>query len=315
MLIQPFSRFFMRGELRFRAARERGEALAFLADGETLDVQDIMAKAIKSGNAELSVQGSDVVRLTTMEVRPRDKLAVLLFRRSDPAAATPIFEHGRTRKLRKSDKKKEEGVAVSAHLFVHLTEIAGRGHPAYRTILEEVPGISRSYVQALLHDIVSDRSYEFTDHRGDKKQTYTLATLDGLKSEKVSGALKDSVVPYVTLVRPGNVKGMDTGGLVEAREERMKLVIKAKPKDTLEVLKKIQSFARRNEWSNMLVQVDMPEKRSRIVSIAREADAADILFVRSEQVQVASALDTATETINEELVTKAKEMFAKDGKT
>jgi hypothetical protein len=50
------------------------------------------------------------------------------------------------------------------------------------------------------------------------------------------------------------------------------------------------------------------------VSIAREADAADILFVRSEPIEVGNPLDPCTDKINEELVTRAKAMFAKDAK-
>jgi len=86
------------------------------------------------------------------------------------------------------------------------------------------------------------------------------------------------------------------------------------PKDTLEVLRKINVFAKAHRWKDVLVQVDMPEKRSRIVSIARAADAADILFVRSELVEVEHPLDIATEAINDELTEKAKQMFAKDAR-
>lgn len=314
MLIQPYARFFLRSELSFRAARKQGEPLPFIADDDTLDVRDILERAINAGKANLVLRASDVVRLTALEVRDKEKMAVLLFRRSDPAAATPFFEHETTRKLRKSDKKKEEGVAVSSHVFVHLTPVPDRGKPVYRAIIEEVPGLSRSYIQALLNDIVTEEKYQFTDRRGEKKETYSIASLDGLKSEKVGGAIKHSDVPYVTLVRPGNIKGLDTGGLVEAREERMKLAIKAKPQNVLEVLKKIQNFAKRHDWTNILVQVDMPEKRSRLVSIARESDAADILFVRAEEVQVKNPLEACTETIVDELVAKAREMFAKDAR-
>jgi hypothetical protein len=58
--------------------------------------------------------------------------------------------------------------------------------------------------------------------------------------------------------------------------------------------------------------MDMPENRSRMVSLAREADAADILFVRSVPIDVKRPLDACTDTINEELVAKAQELFAAD---
>jgi hypothetical protein len=98
-----------------------------------------------------------------------------------------------------------EAVAISAHLFVHLGAIADAAHPTYPAILEEVPGLSRTYIQALLQGVLREATYRYTDRRGSEKETYTLVDFHGLKSEKVGGALKgESVVPSVTLVRPGS---------------------------------------------------------------------------------------------------------------
>jgi hypothetical protein len=70
---------------------------------------------------------------------------------------------------------------------------------------------------------------------------------------------------------------------------------------------------KKSDWKDVLVRVDMPENRSRVVSIARDADAADVLFIRSEQVEVNNELDPCTANVNEELVAKAIEMFTRDG--
>jgi hypothetical protein len=143
--------------------------MSFL-DNKKLHVREVLENAIKKNRASLVLKNKDVVRLTAMDVRPKDDIAILLFRRSDPEAATPIFEDERTRKLRKSDKKPTEAIAVSAHMFIRLGGIEDAGHPTYRAILEEVPGLSRTYVQTLLHDIVKDIRYEYTDKRGEKKR-------------------------------------------------------------------------------------------------------------------------------------------------
>jgi hypothetical protein len=77
-----------------------------LEGGDTaLDVRKILDSAIGKGKASLTLKNKDIVRLTEMDVREKDKIAILLFRRSDPEAATPIFEDDKTRALRKSDKK------------------------------------------------------------------------------------------------------------------------------------------------------------------------------------------------------------------
>jgi hypothetical protein len=313
MLLAPYSRFFLRHQLRFRTPYDHGVPMSFI-DAKYLDVREILEEAIKKNKASLVLKNNDVVRLTTMDVRPKDKIAVLLFRRSDPEAATPIFEDESTRKLRKSDKRPNEAIAVSAHMFVRIGAIEDAAHPTYQAILEEVPGLSRTYVHTLLHDIVKDVRYEYTDKRGERKETHTLVEFHGQKSEKIGGALKgQSIVPSVTLIRPGNVKGLDVEGLVVPREQRMKLMIRAKPAQTLGILKKIQAWMKDHDWPKLLVEMHMPEERTRLVELAREQDAADILFIRSVPIDVKTPLEACTDAINEELVAEAQALFAEDG--
>lgn len=313
MLLAPFSRFYLRHQLRFRTPYNNGVPLPFRTEDKILDICDILQTAIKTNKATLVLRNKDIVRLTKLEIRDEEKIAILLFRRSDPDAATPIFENENTRSLRPSDKKPNEAIAVSSHLFVRLDGIPDAVYPSYDAILEEVPGLSRTYIQALLQDIVKQVVYKYTDRRGEEKDTYTMIDFHGLKSEKVSGALAgNSVVPYVTLVRPGNVKGLDSEGLVVAREERMKLVLRVEPDQTLKVLKKIQAWMKPNNWPKLLVEMNMPEQRTRLISLAREADAADILFVRSVPIDVPTKLEACTEVVNNELFAKAQELFASD---
>jgi hypothetical protein len=199
-------------------------------------------------------------------------------------------------------------------MFVRIGAIEDAAHPTYQAILEEVPGLSRTYVHTLLHDIVKDVRYEYTDKRGERKETYTLVEFHGQKSEKIGGALKgQSIVPSVTLIRPGNVKGLDVEGLVVPREQRMKLMIRAKPAQTLGILKKIQAWMKDHDWPKLLVEMHMPEERTRLVHLAREQDAADILFIRSVPIDVKTPLEACTDAINEELVAEAQALFAEDG--
>jgi hypothetical protein len=184
--------------------------------------------------------------------------------------------------LRRADKSADEAVAVSAHLFVHLDEIADTAHPSSHAILEEVPGLSRTFIQYLISDVLRHEKYKFIDRHGEEKETYTLLDFHGLKSEKFGTALKQSTVPYVTLIQPGSLGGVDTEGLAVPREQRMKVILRSKPEQTLGILNRLIPWAKKSDWKDVLVRIDMPEKRSRVVSIARDADAADVLLVRSE---------------------------------
>jgi len=186
-------------------------------------------------------------------------------------------------------------------------------YPSYHAILEEVPGLSRTYIQLLLKDILKDAKYNYADRRGEEKETYALVEFQGVPSERVGGALRgDSVVPFVTLVRPGDIHGLDTEGLVVARDQRMKLVLRARPDQTLRVLRNIQAWMEHHNWPKLLVEMDMPENRTRRIELTRQADAADVLFVRSVLVNVGNRLEACTAEINDDLARAARDLFAAD---
>ena len=86
--------------------------------------------------------------------------------------------------------------------------------------------------------------------------------------------------------------------------------ITARPEKTGGVLATIKAWAKKHRYSDVRVQIDLPNNRSRSFSIVREADAADVLFVRSERVNVETSLPPCAKTINEELVRKAVTIFA-----
>jgi hypothetical protein len=89
----------------------------------------------------------------------------------------------------------------------------------------------------------------------------------------------------------------------------MTVAIQATPENTLGVVNRLKAWAFGNDWNDVFVQVALPEKRSRVVPLSRTEDAADILFIRGEQVDVETAMDPCTDVINEELTVKAIAIF------
>lgn len=310
MLLERKSRFFLRFNLTFRASRNVGEPLPFRSDDdEKADVESALEWAIKHGKAKLEIKQDDIVELMLVETRPKQNIAALLFRRRNPDAAEQIFEHRKTRKLRKSGKLEDEDVAHSAHLFVNL-----RAHPGnrYDAILEEVPGLGRSYIDAILGRALREVPYTTEDRRGRDIQTHSVVDFTGVKSETLGNALEQGTLSIVELVRPAKVEGLDTEGLIAPKEERMKLTIKATPTQSLPLVRRIRRWADERDWDDVRVLIRLPEDRSRVVSVARQADAADALFVRAEQVFVDHDLDVCTEIVNEELLSRARKMFEGD---
>jgi len=312
MLLEQFSRFFLRHEFHVRSYRNQGPPLKLRADEDELDAEGLLRSAVEAGTAQLSLRNGDEVRLVRIEPYPEKKPAALvfLFRRANANAGAPWFEHQQTQALRRSDKADDESVTVSAHLIVGLRSL-GDGLPTHPAILEEVPGLGRTYVQAILSDVIKQHKYEYQYKPKQTKETFSHVVLQGLKSQSIDAAMRHKrTVSHVVLVRPANLDGLDTEGLAIPGDERMKIQLHSTPEKTITLLNRINAWRKKRDWKDVRVQLDLPHDRSKLVSIAREADAADVLFVRSEHEIFKNELADATDEINQELVERAIAKFA-----
>jgi len=167
-------------------------------------------------------------------------------------------------------------------------------------------------MHAVISAVVKEQKYEYEDAHGDIKETYTIPVFHGVPSENIGDALKTGVISFIELVRPPNVSGLDTDGLIP-RPERMRLSLKAQTmKKALGIIQRVQDWRDSKHWRDLRVQVKTADKRSRMVPIAREEDAADVLFVHAEEVTTKKPLSQCTDKINEELVGFAEEIFSTD---
>jgi hypothetical protein len=312
-LINKNYRYYVRHHVSLRARHVKGEPLEFIRDDDEMDVRTLIDDAIKKDKAKLELSHDDEVRLTMLDVRKKDNIAIFLFRRSDPQAATQVLEHRKTRKLRAIQAEADEYPAVSAHLFLSLDKEAKAPYPTYRALVEEVPGLSKTFMQQLLYNIVKSFRYTVSGKRGQKdlQETYSIVDFAGVPSDTLGSALKGAKVPFVDLIKPGQIPGLDSS-IVSPREQRMRLILKVDTKDKImNTLNKIQDWHTKKDWAEMRVRIDLPEDRSRIIPIARTQDAKDVLFIRSEQVTTKKDIPMCSEKIHEELVDRAVELFKK----
>lgn len=305
MFLEPFSRFFVKTEVGFRPHYGHGAALAIYSEGKKLDVASVLSSAIGTPNGELVVEAKDTIRITRVQTFSDKNVLAVLFRRGDPDASRQIYETPEGR-LRESDKKPEEKVAISAHLFIDLH--SPKGKPGrHRAALEEVPGLGRTYVQALLSNILRAEEYDYMDRNGELKKTHTLISVDGVPDQKLSNG-SDFSISEVTLVRPPNVEGLDEPGVI-AQEVKMRLKVETTDQNMMSKIGGIVRWAKSHDWDDVKVRVDLPEDRSRVVSVVRANDAADIVFLRSKLVKTKKPMEQCTDKINEELLDLAKALM------
>jgi hypothetical protein len=310
MSLDSKSRFFQRHELVLRPYRGVGKALSLFNTGEELDVYDVILNTLGKEHCILKVGKTDECYVTRIIKSQDSRYAAILFRRCSPDASTPMFGHRKTRQLRRADKRDEEDLSVSSHLFLELSESPGR-EGRYRAIIEEVPGIGRSYIRSVLNLSLRQTEYSYKDRGGNEKTTYTIADLEGFKSESIGAALKGGTISFVELVRQSRIDGLDTEAF-EPREERMRIEVKARGDGLLKALRSLNPFAVAGGWEDVRVSIRMPEGKSRVVPLSRESDAADVLFVRAEQVYVKTHLDACADEVVGPLFDCAIEMFSKD---
>lgn len=311
MLLSSNSRYFLRHEVAFKPYRDKGAGLSLISDDGTVDVLSVLQDALKADQATFVINKHDVVRLTAIEHLPKQEMVVLLFRRSDPDLAAPVFENRKTRALRLSDKGEDDAEAVSAHLFLS-TRPAFTPNPTYRAILEEVPGLGRTYVQAIMKQVLRDRPYEYEDDRGQAKNTYSVVVFGGVPSETLGQAIRRGGIKYIELVRAPRLDGLDTAGLV-AHAERLKLSVKESDRGNLDIIRRVRGWANAHEWRDLRVQIATGDDRTRVVEVAREADAADVLFVKSElMTDIKPPLLQCTEKVHNTLSLRAADVLNSD---
>lgn len=158
VLIDPHSRFLLRHILQFRAHYGHGEPLPFRSNDDSLDVESVLKNVIAQDRATITLRNQDIIRITDFHVDERNQIATILFRRSDPDASKAVYEHRPTRRIWKPNTTPDDAVAISAHLFINLESIT-EINPSYSAILEEIPGIGRTYIKAILANLMREVKY------------------------------------------------------------------------------------------------------------------------------------------------------------
>lgn len=306
MFLEKYSRFVRRYDLHLQARHKLGVPLPFTAGDGEYSVVDALRHAQKNGNASNQQPNGDTVELIKIEVLERIGAIVLLFHRSSPDAADPMYRKRETgaMTLRQAEKAKNEEQTVSAHLVI---ENKARKRGLYRAALEEIPGISLSVVQAILSPILRDYKYGFEDKRGDDQETYSTLKVEGVKSESLTEALKTQTLNYLTLSRETTADAIDGDGIVEPMNEKMKFKILGEP-SSLKWRKKLDAWvknARAAGWEEVSLDLSLEDDRNRTVKLDRDKEATEILFVRSEQITVKGELKPCSLNVVQEFVKEA----------
>lgn len=313
MIIGKFTRFIKRYDLRFEP-RHKAAARLKVVDAQNMpSVLKALHKAIRDNKATVAAANGDEIELIKAEHDEKKGLIVLLFHRASPHAADPMYRKKskeRVVTVRAATKEIDEEQSRSA-LFIISTAPTAPGR--YKSALEEMPGISIVSVQSIIARALRDYPYDFKDKKGENQNSYTVIKSTGVKSETLSDALKKGSLNFVTLIRPGDAGIVDGDGIFEPVDQRMKIKIKdvAIDKDFFEKLDDFVKGARAQGWEQFDVDINLDDERRRTVTLERDEDAKDVLFVRAEEIAVKDELQFCATIINDELVTHMQQVMQK----
>lgn len=306
MFLEKFSRFYRRYDLHLSPRHKAAERLPMVAPTGEYSVIDAIRVGMKAGKASSVQPNGDTIELIVAEVRDTLKVAVLLFHRSSPNAADPMYRMKLKDKMsvRQAEKITGEEQTVSAHFVI---ELESKRPGAFRAALEEIPGISLAAIQAILSPLLRDYSYGFQDKKGDDHETYSTLKVEGIKSESLSKALRTQTLNYLTLSRTTIPNAPDGDGIVEPMNDRMRYRIIGNPSDPAWTAK-LHAFVKKvrgEGWEDVSLDLSLDDERHRTITLDRDQEAKEMLFVRSEQVKLLSELKPCTTTVIDEMVEKA----------
>jgi len=311
-VIESRSRFFRRYDLRFAARVKAGYALPIVAPKGEISIADALRVAARKKLCVEKQANNDTVDLVRID-DTTDGLLVLLFHRTSPTAADPAYrkQKGDDITLRMTRKGAGEDQAVSAHLVIS-TKISPMG--GYPCALEEINGLSLSTVSSIIKKALDGYNYPYRDKKGIEKETYSTFKALGIKGESLTDALhNNSSINYLTLTRTKVPDAPDSDGIAEPQSERIRYKIVGDPKSP-EWMKKLRLFEtkiRSDDWDDIFLDISLEDERHRTVKLDREREAAEVMFVRSEQVSVERDLDPCTVDIVPELVSAAKKLIVR----
>lgn len=245
---------------------------------------------------------------------------VLLIQYTDTQVTSPVFSKLDTGELRKEPLLEGEGVAVSAHIVIKLTQ-KQKNLNAYEMLVEEVPGIGRSRISDFLRSefkTVSKNQYTFndlTDGNKEKKVLPASKIHPTPKSKLGEDLLASTDIKEVEFYRHVEQKtGIDEDNyfIVEKETARAKITTTAAAGGLKKTLTALSRVTKNNKYDGFRIKYKSLKNNKRIKTAVMNADEEDIfnaLICESYEVSSNETLPQCSDKIIETFAEKMLKLF------
>ncbi|ECC6544868.1 hypothetical protein C9561_13365 [Salmonella enterica] len=281
------------------------------AAAPSIPIEDILKKLkvlVSSGNAvKLYNHRSRALRISEMKYSIGDSQATLLIQLCDKNGSDPVFGELTTGNLRVEPKLAGEGIAVSCHIVIS-TDVVKNTADHHKTLVESVPGISKSVLEPFLNAMLREAfaGCEFKNpatkgmcqHRP-KLEIYSHG------SQTLMDALKGAKIHNVKLVSTRREGGLDQTAYTELSERSVKYKIIRQPplKDKERLLEILRKKGQQSGYTKVSISYSKDGKQASL-DLDRNEDAATKLFTKSERVILGNLINQCESTVHLQLETK-----------
>lgn len=274
--------------------------------------------------------GEVTLRIKDMEFT--DEYAMLLINISDVKATDPAFSNIVTGNVRVEEKQDDEGIGAACHVLFSRKRFKDKAG-WHLSLIEEVVGIPKSTIQSFLNHVFKlSCKTEYRRPNEPKKKTYVcrpMADFAGHASETLKKSLKDSVLYGVTLLNHEDNQYIDDEKSLRLTEKVMRIKATEQPKGNaaIQALKRLRKYGQDNGFNEVRVQytevvaeekkknskgeVKKREiKKQRTVNFdSKKEDFAEMVFTKSELIELTNEIGQCENKIHKELSRKMKKLI------
>lgn len=233
--------------------------------------------------------------------------ATLLIQLSDKNGSDPVFGDLTTGNLRVEPKLAGEGIAVSCHIVIS-TDVVKHTTDHYKTLVESVPGISKSILEPFLNAMLREAfdGCEFKNP-ATKAMCKLRPKLDIFShgSQTLMDALKGAKLHNVKLVSTTRKGGLDQTPYTQLSERSVRYkIIKQPPSQYKErLLEILRRKGQKSGYSKVSISYSKDGKQASL-DLDRNEDAATKMFTKSEKIILGTPINQCESKVHTQLETK-----------
>lgn len=305
-------------------------------DAPQFDLEIVIPKVEQLLKAEKAVHQyrNEEITIRIKEIEAKKTYFGILLHLSDIKATNPAFSHTETGAVRVEKKKEGEGIGGACHILFKrecINDQKGR----HLAIIEEVVGIPKSMIEQFLTFILKascETNYKKPIQKGKKERVCRpIAKFNGHASSTLKQSLETGTLQYITLLNHKKGEYIDDDKELQTTERVMRVQAVGAPtgNKAVDLVKRARAFANKDSYDEIRVQysevvteeakVDaqgkkvMKEvKKQRTIPIeakGKEGDLANLLFTKSQLIELDNEIGQCEETMHQELKSKMKDLL------